>query len=474
MGTPTGSGVLTRREWIRAAAAATGGGVVLSACGKALPTASAHPVNLVAQFDVSAILGFGTFKSRTSLYQEALAEFERLTPGVRVTLQPYAQTASTIAAITAGQGPDVLADAAPVYPEYLQASALLRLDPLLQHDGVSTSMWSSTAVNALQTANGTFGLSRGLDSMVFAVNVSLLDSLGLPLPSTDWTHTEFLQLAQSLTDPAQKRSGVSFNPGPGNYLGVIGEVVPGFGGTVTNAARTAQTLSTGNSLTGMEWLFNELLLPGVGALSTTNYLKNGTTGMQELQQVNLLAVYSNWSNFQWVLYPPPVYPSGRVGSAAVNWWGVSSTTAHSEQAWALLRWMTTQPTLQRLLMQAFLLPPALNSLNGEWVSIVEGVVPKLTGKGVHWFSDSAESGWGRAVPWFAYNNVTAATDDGDWFAEILAGSAQLEPALVSADQQVDAVEAAGPQSSSSSSTTGKGSTTAAKTGSTSQSKSSAG
>lgn len=473
MGTASGSGVLTRREWIQAATAAAGGGIVLSACGKPLPTPTARPIHLVIQIDVPALVGLGTVQSRTSLYQEVLAEFEHLNPGVTVTTQPYTATANSIAAITAGEGPDVLADTAPAYPAYVEGSALLQLDPLLQYDSVSNSIWSSTAVDALQTAHGTFGLSRGLDSYVFALNVSLVNSLGLPLPSTDWAHTELLQLAQNLTDLAENRASVSFQPGPGSYLGVVGEVVAGFSGTVTNAARTVQTLSTGNSLTGMEWLFNEVLVPGIGALTVTNNFQNRTAGIQELQQVDLLSVYSNWTNFQWVLYPPPTYPSGRSGSAAVNWWGISSTTKHSEQAWALLRWITTQPTFQRLMMKAFLLPPALNSLNVEWVSTVEGVEPGLSGKGVHWFADSAESGWGHAVPWFAYNNTTAATDDGDWFSKILAGSVQIQLGLAAADQQVNAVEAAGPQPSRKSARTSKGRSTAAKVPTISQSKSSA-
>jgi|GEM_PF-1294446 len=439
----TGRTRLGRRRWLGLAAAAT---VTAAGCGPvtaARPRVAAPKIVLGAVLDIPASQTLGSLSERNQLYAQVLATFEAANRGIAVRVLPYTSTAVISASIIGGDGPDLFADTAPSYAGYIGQNLLLRLDGYFSRDNVDTSIWSSTVVDALQTAGGTFGINRGLDAYAFAVNLSLLDSLGLPYPSTDWTHGEFAGLAKQIAANVngKQRYGASFQGGPGGFLGTLAEVTAGFGGAVTDDARTTQTLSAQPALAGVEWLLENLFFPSAGIDGTgPANLYAQTAGIQEIQQVQLLTDYQQWRDtFRWVLYPPPVYPRGRVGGAAANYWAISGNTGHPEAAWTLLRWMSTEAPYERLLMKAFLFPPSLNALMPEWEATAEAVAPGLKNRGLQWFTQSGDQGWGRAEPWFAYANNQAVAIDTAWWNRVLARSVGAQSALTQADGQVGAL-----------------------------------
>ncbi len=433
---------------------AAAGTVVAAACGRikaAGPTVATPRVVLNVILDIPSSDRLGSLSERNQLYTQSLAAFEAANRAIAVRVLPYTSTAVIAASIIGGTGPDVFADTAPSYPGYVGQHLLLRLNDYFTQDNIDTSIWSSSVVDALRTGNGTFAVSRGLDAFVFAVNLSLLDSLGISYPATDWSYTEFAGLAKELTATVngKHRYGVSLDGGPGGFLGTLNEVISGFGGAVTDSTRTSQTLSSPASLAGVEWLLKDVLLPAVGG-DGVGSLYAQTAGMQEIQQVDLLSDYQLWrSTFKWVLYPPPVYPRGHVGGAAANFWAISGTTPHPEEAWSLLRWMSTEFPFQQFLMKTFLFPPALNALMPQWQATAEAVAPGLKNRGLQWFTQSGQQGWGRAQPWFAYANTQALALDSALWKKILTGALSVQAGLTQADQQVNALIAASAKETSS-------------------------
>ncbi len=434
---------LGRRRWLGIAAA--GAVAAVAGCGPlgaARPKTAATKIVLDAILDIPASDNLGSLSERNRLYAQVLADFESAHRGITVRVLPYTSTAIIAASIIGGTGPDVFADAAPSYAEYVGQNLLLRLDDYFTRDNINPAIWSSSVMDALKTGNGTYAVSRGLDAYLFALNLTLLDTLGVAYPSTDWTHTEFAALAKAIvsTSNGKHRYGVSFQGGPAGFLETAAQVVAGFGGAVTNGTRTAQTLSSPASLAGMEWLLQDLLLPAVGVETQGSAnLYGQTVGIQEIQQVQLLSDYQQWQNtFNWVLYPPPVYPRGRFGGAAANYWAISGTTKHPEESWSLLRWMSTQDAYQRFLMKTFLFPPPLNALLPEWEATAEAVAPGLKNRGLRWFTQSGDNGWGQAEPWFLYANAQALTVDSGLWQKILKGALSAQAGLAQADQQVNA------------------------------------
>ena len=417
---------------------------MLSGCGDAVrPTAGSRVVILVAALDVPATDLLGTPAGRTALYEQVLRQFTVAHRGLVVRVVPYTAVAVKEAAILAGTGPDVFGDVAPSYATYVQQNLLLPLTAYLRRDNLSLSLWSPTVVKALQTAHGVFALSRGLDSYVLALNLSLFDRLGVSYPGPDWTHTQMAVAAARIASNrgGSRRYGVQFQGGPAGFLGALQTPVVGFGGSVTNTARTRQTLSSTAGLRGAKWLVDTLLSSGVGTIGGANIsLLKGNLGIQEIQQVDLLSLYQQWrSNFKWVLYPPPVYPARRSGGAAANFWAISGSTRQPEAAWTLLSWLGAGATFQRFYMKAFLMPPALNRLMPEWQATVEAVVPGLKGKGTGWFTQSTQHGWGVAEPWFAYANTQVQQVDATWWGELLRHQVSVAAAMKGADQQANAL-----------------------------------
>ncbi len=441
----SGGRTVRRRDCFRAAGGSVCG-LVAAGCAGARPTAAVPVVTLIAALDVTSTMRLGTVRERTQLYEQSLHGFTAARRGVAVRIVPYAPTPVNAAAILAGTAPDVFADVAGSYATYVEQELLLPLDAYLQRDNLPTSLWSPTVIDALRTPGGLFAMSRGEDSYLYALNLSLFDRHGIPYPATTWTQDDLARVATHLTSSrgGVHRYGLSLQGGPGGFLGALGAAAVGFGGSVSNAARDRQTLTSPACVRAVEWLAGRLLGPGVAVSGSIRAsLLSGNVAIQEIQQVDLLNLYQQWrDNFKWVLYPPPRFPARRAGGAAANFWAAAGSTRHPEAAWALLRWLSAEAPFQRFFMKSFLMPPALNRLMPQWRAVAESVVPGLKGKGIQWFTASTDGGWGVSAPWFASANAQVQQIDSVVWTEILTHKVSIHAGLRQADAQTNAVLAA--------------------------------
>lgn len=452
---------MKRRALLGAAGALTVGGALglLGGCAAgghgqaavsaASPTPSGGVIEIGAALDVGALGSDGSAQERAQLFGEVLRRFEAVTPGVRVRYYPFMQGINTMTpAILAGTGPDVFPDCC-VYGEYAHRGLLLQLDPLLKRDNVNLAIWSPSQVATFDTGYGTFALSRNVDSYAFALRLDVLDSLGLPYPSVNWTYQEFSQLAAATTAPLKGQPGIRYGAGFQDGFLDLPQILPGFGGDTTAAGRTRQALSAPAGVAATRWLFHNLFWPGVATPSTSwagggnPNLGNGKLVIQEFQINQLLPSYLAWRNsFKWVFYPPPIYPVRRSNPVSNDFWGISANTKHPDQAWELLKWLAAGKTFQRMMMKTFLFSPALNDLWAEWQATVEGVVPGLKGKGLHWFATAAQQGWGTAQPYFRHASAQALAIDGAMWGDLIARRSGVVSALRAADAQVNALQQA--------------------------------
>jgi len=435
--------VYPRRAVLGVAAAASSAAGLLAACGPARPGPAQAALTLTVALDVYALAQYGTAQTRAGLYAEVLKGFEQSHPGIRVRQTPFLATAQNQTAIIAGSAPDVFPDCC-TYGTYVYAGLLLPLDTYLQRDNVTMSVFAPGMVDWLAYPSGTFGLSRETDANAFAVNLGVLDELGLTYPDTAWTNGDLARLcAAAVKTPATgaKRFGARFIYGG---FRVLQEFTKGFGGQVLNAERTVQSLSSPGCTDAARWWFQDLFWPG---LATSGFTASVTdTAIQNLDMNNVLHLYTVWKDqTKWALYPAPVYPRGRSTGMAGNFWGIASTTRNPDQAWELLRWLALESVWQRFAMRTFLFPPALNSLLAEWQQTVEAVVPALKGKGLGSFTEAASQGWARVADInFRYATSQAtAVDDLAW-SQIQARRVGVTEALVQADRQVNSIEQSAP------------------------------
>lgn len=431
-----------RRAALCAAAAAALAPGALAGCGSARPVPAAPVLTLSVALDVYALAQYGSAQTRAALYAQVLRGFEQQHRGLRVRQTAFLATAENQAAIVAGSAPDVFPDCCS-YGSYVYAGLLLPLDPYLKRDNIAPTLFSPGMVAWLTFPTGTFALSRETDANAFALDLGVLDTLGLAYPAPSWTHGDLAKLCAATAKPAAtpRRYGATFIYGG---FTLLREFSRGFGARLQNSARTRQTLDTPEAVAAASWYFQDLYWPG---LVTSGFSKApGDTAIQNLDMNNVLHLYRVWgSATKWRFQPAPVYPHGHSTAMAGNFWGISATTRHADPAWELLRWLAVGTEWQRFAMRTFLFPPGLNSLLAEWQHTVESVVPPLKGKGLEAFTEAGTRGWASVAEInFQYATAAALAADGQWWTQIQARQVGVREGFVQADRQVNALEQAAP------------------------------
>jgi ABC-type glycerol-3-phosphate transport system substrate-binding protein len=411
----------------------------------AAPSPTAGGITLTVSLDVYALQQYGTAAERSALYNNALEGFLAAHRGIEVHVVPFLPTAANQTAIIAGTAPDVFPDCC-AYASYVDGGLLYPLDAYLKRDNVDLGVFSPRMVQWLRLPFGTFALSRASDAGAYAINLQVLDAAGIPHPTTDWSYSEFADLAAAVTqtsnDGKQKRWGFAcINGGPA----VLTEFFGGFGAHAVDAERSGQTWSTPAGVAAGEFWFDRFQYPGIG---TSGFFTDGTAVIQNLDMNSLLHLYLGWRTAgisRWSLYPPPIYPQGRSTFLAGNFWGMSGTTRQPDAAWELMKWLAIEPAWQRFLTRTFLWPPAVNSLLADWVATVESVVPDLKGRGLSAFTAAAEHGWAhlRVVDdnTVIYDSAQANQIDFDLWTQLSARTLSVTEAFHQADQRVNALEA---------------------------------
>jgi multiple sugar transport system substrate-binding protein len=134
--------------------------------------------------------------------REAIAEFEKQNPGIKVKPEPVQlgqRDVRLTTAIRAGQGPDVFAlDANPVR-QYIAEGWVKDLTPFIQADGGDAllSDFYPVALTPVTVDKKTYGLPMNTVAMVLVYNEKLYKAAGIPAAPKTWS--EFRDTAQKLT-----------------------------------------------------------------------------------------------------------------------------------------------------------------------------------------------------------------------------------------------------------------------------------
>ncbi len=405
---------MSRRAFLGLAGGAAATMAVVSGCGFARP-ASAH-AKIALTFQAVGIPAAAGGNSLTSseLAQRGLEPFLAANPGVEVTITAT-EFASNVPAIIGGGGDDIIHDN--YCPPYWESNLLLPLDGYLKQDGIDTSIWSQGQLQSFQSPQGLFMLGAYFSPFIYIVNMSLFDNLGLPYPSTDWTATEFVSVCQSLYQgpgaTGGGRYGATLQWSP-NEIGPNTYILKAFGGALTDSTGTVSYLNKQGSIAAGQWLYEELLWPGLAI--TRNYA-NAAQGMQDLVSgsVGMLEVWGGAAlnaaeilqGLKWGFWPFPIFPAGRTTMGTSDFYGININTRHPDAAWSLLKWATAEPAWQRFATQTTGTPPTLVSLWEEWAATMEQVAPSLKGTGMSWWVDAAVKGYALPEVYYRYDDQAA-------------------------------------------------------------------
>lgn len=450
-----------RRRFLRWAGAATalGGGAVLSACAgsgnaaNASSSATARPATSqpVTELTFMPWWIYWTATGR-SLVQQQADTFSAAHKGLRLKALPGPQgggasTSGVIASILAGSGPDVIADCCGAFATYTSQGVFANLTPLLKRDNINIDTWARAQAAALHTQQGQFALPVYNGPVVYACRLDILDTLGLPYPDPQWTYTEAADLWTKCAGQfqaggkSQHRYGVDFWWQPSSwYAGDF--LLYGFGGAEMDPTRTRALVDSPGSLAALEWVYpliwEKVIGPSQGALH------DGTAAFHWEGGWSIPHNVVNYgAKFKWAYYPVPKFPHGRATFNNNDFWGINAQSKHPDQAWEVLKWLTYEDSWQRFCMKTTLLAPCKVALWAEFEQQLIATAPILKGKGLQWFRDAAEGGYGYPQEFFKYQWNQADTLLGQAIAGIYDRKLSISGAMRQAAQRIDALVAAG-------------------------------
>lgn len=350
-----------------------------------------------------------------------------------------------IAAILAGDGPDIVVACCPAVPTLFATGALEPLDPLLETDNIDVqTMYPPMVLAGLSQGGRLLGLPDYFGGGPLFVNLTLLDQLGLRYPDPGWTSGEAAALWRAVAGTSSggtQRTGAIL---PDHAS--LTWVVRGWGGHVRDASGLRCLLDSPQSVAAHEWLVDlmrsKVLLNAQGAMKP---LLLGQTAFDTACCGKLeKAVLELGSNIQWDLHPLPTFPAGPSTFDGFGMYGLNALSkAPRALVWDLFKFVTLNPAWHRLFnARLALMPPPLLSpgLWADWQHIVESVVPPLKHKHLKYYRQAAQaaSGWS----WFTYD---AAAVNALWFQAVgrmAARQLSVPGGLRALTNRINALEAA--------------------------------
>ena len=145
--------------------------------------------------------------------QEMLDEFHQLHPNIRVYYTPDPEDVPTDMPpiFDAGTAPDVVNGCCDFFPAWAQAGYLLDLRPYVERDidPALIAEWDSAQYNSFFIDGGAqYALPKYHGALAVYYNKDLFDQYGVPYPSRDWTHDDYLSAMQALTVDNDSNRGI--------------------------------------------------------------------------------------------------------------------------------------------------------------------------------------------------------------------------------------------------------------------------
>ncbi len=451
--------MVVRRSVLRAAAtlAASAGAVAVGGCGPTAPAAASSsarptPTNPVKQVPFQLyFVGPPINKTSIGLIQQFVdATFNTRYTGIRAVFQPPYNMAGVVTTILAGaEAPVVVSSCCADWPTILPF--LEPLDSYLKKDNIdSASLWSKGQLDRFRLPNGQYGLPEDAASEAYLYRQDILDELGLPYPDPNWTHEDAASLwrACSGMQGGKFRYGATMACDNGTAWG-LAALVPGFGGAYLDETRTTCLLDQPASIHcvdyWMDLVWSKAVTTG-GGWPNQGVFKGSVVFSQGAEPTILQAVENLGTSTKWDFIPFPSFPAGRIGVLHDNFYGMLQSAQDKELAWDLLKFAAVEPDWSRFYMKVALSPPALPSLLEEWTQILRQTAPVLNGKHLeHWTAPTLAGAGHYDFEFFRYEPQQAYSAVNTQWARIWQRQTDVTMGLQAAAQQVNALQAVGPQ-----------------------------
>jgi multiple sugar transport system substrate-binding protein len=297
--------------------------------------------------------------------EEAFADFAEQHPDIAVELDvvSYADKETRYATeIDGGQGPDVFHLHGSILP-FADRGYLMDLTELIEsEDSGFIDQWYPAVMEQLLVDGSYYALPGDFMAMTMMYNSAMLEEAGLDAGNLPQTWDEWMRYADALN-----------NPDAGQWaFGTIGAIDPGFelrvapvfyshGASYLNEDHTCSALHTPEAREAFGFLVGLVqdgyVPPGVTSQNA------GTVREQLANEQIAMAFGTGWTApivdainpdldaFETLVTGPVPVKAGvnpeQPTTAWLSWWAINPNTAHPEEAWELVKFLTSQETEQK-------------------------------------------------------------------------------------------------------------------------------
>lgn len=306
---------------------------------------------------------FGIIEPRV---QAAVDRFTELYPHITVEfiISPDAFTHrdTVLTMMAAGDPPDVLWSGDSSIWDFAYRGALMDLTPYMERDGIDSSIFVP-AVEEASIEGKYYALPDHSGPLMVYYNRDMYDAAGLEYPITnptdEWTWDTFLANAEAITQVGADGRVETFGMDPWTIWFHWLPTIWTFGGDVINDARTESRLNEPEAIAAMQTITDTMLTDPIVAPSSTAFTELGVDLLTLLltQRCAHLgagawgpSLFTNPATMEpainWGLapYPTEVVPATVNGFVG---WAAAAGSQHPEEAWMLLKFLSTDVESQR-------------------------------------------------------------------------------------------------------------------------------
>lgn len=329
---------------------------------------------------------------RVEYMNQVVAAFMKENPCIDVKLEPNAQDDQNTKRITwlsAGTAPDLMAyppEWAALYMEDSKDTAYIDLTKYANgDDGITADKDIYKGILDQGMYKGKLvALPKDYSTSAFYINTALFDTAGIPYPKEGWTWDDALNIAQQLTLDKNGNNATSPDFDPNNIVQWgIDDVNDGWWrgmqsylqewGTLTisdDGKTTTGILNSDKAVTALEWYRDLIFKHHVAPSATTIGAVQG--GRVQMFQDGKIAMgvtfhgpwwqdtFNQTPNLKWGVVPVPAGPGGHKSVLMWLGWGISGQSQHPDEAWKLLKWLTTEPGQRVFALKALSANPVVS------------------------------------------------------------------------------------------------------------------
>jgi multiple sugar transport system substrate-binding protein len=304
-------------------------------------------------------------------------KFKEKYPNIDVAVEfgaaDYADKVFTMAA--AGNLPDVMLTADIYTAPFVDAGVLLDMQPLADVDtevDISDVYESILGLGRVEGDPGLYMIPLSLDNVQVYYNVDMWENAGLEPPSADWTWDDFIEQCKAVQEANEgvKCVGIGADGSSAGGFDWWAYVVPwirGYGGDVLSEDGTQSTLSTEESLAGLQayadlWVEHDVAIPLGGDLGGNCFINQRCATWLSIPI--FAGVFRDGIEpgaFDWDVQIIPSHPEGRFTGMGTFGYAVSAGTEHPQEAWDFVKSIITEEG-QETLARTYRAMPLLKSM----------------------------------------------------------------------------------------------------------------